>query len=433
MYKSGFGNHISFHMPGHKGKKFFPDDLTKFDTTEIDGTDNLYAPRGIIQAAQEHAAEVYGAGHTIFLTNGATAGIVSAILALSDERGVIIVARNCHKSVFSGIILSGAYPFYVYPKMYGDFAGSVAPLDIEQAILKNKDKRISAVALTSPTYEGITSDIKKILEITNRYGIPLIVDEAHGAHFPFSPDFPQNSAAVGADIVINSMHKTLPVFGQSALLHINAPKLVPKIMACLELTQTSSPSYLLMCAMDKFFEDYKAYDFGEYSRNLQDTRAVLKECKNIRLLENDDLSRLVFLAKDMGNFGNTLRDKYNVEIEGSFDGHAIAISTISDSIEDLRTLQNAVLETDRLYAPKEQKTAEYARTDTVISPRKAFFGKRRVVPIEHAAGEICAENIMLCPPAIPIIAAGEIITESIIANIPPILREINVTEEKYVK
>ena len=228
-----------FHMPGHK-RAFLPfANPYAIDITEIEGFDNLHHATGILQEAQQKAADLYGAQKTYYLVNGSTCGLLAAISAAVPRGGKILVARNCHKAVYHAMYLRQLVPVYLYPEdtAYG-IQGQVTPQMVQKQLKQTPD--IRAVVITSPTYDGVVSDIQSIADIVHAYGIPLIVDEAHGAHFGFSPEFPENATRLGADAVIMSVHKTLPAFTQTALLHLCSDRIAEKKGIDFDKADTSS-------------------------------------------------------------------------------------------------------------------------------------------------------------------------------------------------
>ena len=241
-----------FHMPGHKrNKKFLNDfyDFINLDFTEIDETDNMHKPEGIIKNSKEIISKTFGAEESYFLVNGSSCGIIASIMACLSPNEHILVARNCHISVYNGIILSGALPIYIYPTIKYNIPCGIDIENIKKAI--EKYKNIKAFILTSPTYEGFVCDIEKISNFLHKNNIILIVDEAHGAHFNFSNNFPKSALQCGADIVIQSFHKTLPAFTQCGVLHLKS-KIVDKhkLEKCLPIIQTTSPSYMFMMSIE---------------------------------------------------------------------------------------------------------------------------------------------------------------------------------------
>ena len=228
-----------FHMPGHK-RAFLPfANPYAIDITEIEGFDNLHHATGILQEAQQKAADLYGAKKTYYLVNGSTCGLLAAISAAVPRGGKILVARNCHKAVYHAMYLRQLVPVYLYPEdtAYG-IQGQVTPQMVRKQLEQTPD--IRAVVITSPTYDGVVSDVQNIADIVHAYGIPLIVDEAHGAHFGFSPEFPENATRLGADAVIMSVHKTLPAFTQTALLHLCSDRIAEKKGIDFDKADTSS-------------------------------------------------------------------------------------------------------------------------------------------------------------------------------------------------
>lgn len=297
-----------FHMPGHKRNtelmgKGLPYGI---DITEIDGFDDLHHADGILLELEQRIAKLYGADRSRILINGSTAGIMSAILGCVDRGGKLLVARNCHKSVYHAMELGGMEPVYLYPEFdtTWEINGVIEPEQIKDAL--EADPEIQAVMLVSPTYDGVVSDIRTIAEIVQSYQIPLIVDEAHGAHFGFHPYFPENSNRCGADVVIHSLHKTLPALTQTAVLHINGTiAKEEQIWHYLNMLQTSSPSYILMAGIDRCVgllerekEISKAnekgqallekeqYGFRQYVARLERLRTELQESlQNLKLVE----------------------------------------------------------------------------------------------------------------------------------------------------
>jgi len=412
-------NRTSFHIPGHKGKppvNFPSPDIFKLDTTEIYGTDNLYLPSGIIKHSQNAAAKLYGALGSIFLTGGVTAGVITAMAACLSAGDRALIARNCHMSVISGLIITGAAPVYISPVVTEhNIACGIDPKRVKDALQSEKD--IRAVIITSPTYEGVTSDIESISEITKAAGAYLIIDAAHGAHFPFSNNFPSHPR--GADMVICGLHKTLPVFGQSAILNIYNEKLLDKAAPALALTQTSSPSYLLMACIDLFFKNYSngLYDFDSYTRALLDVRSSLARLRRIKLLNNDDISRLVFLFNTGSpkEFSNILRERYQTDIEAAFTHHAIAVSSVADSVCDLENLARAVTDIDanREFPFKGDKPIfDITKIpEMVYTPRAAKDMPYEYADIAKCAGKVAWDTVTPYPPGIAAICPGEAIDD----------------------
>ena len=456
-------NNTTFHMPGHKfgkGFKLEDIDLTKIDVTEAYGLDNLYTADGIILEAEKLLANFYGSKETIFLTNGSTSGILASILATCGPNDKILVSRNCHHSVWSGLILAGCNPIYISPN-YNYEHGLMTDIDalgIEKALKDNED--IKAVLIVSPTYEGIVSDIEEIADVVHRYNKVLIIDEAHGAHFSVSDKFPISSVKLGADIVINSTHKTLPTLTQSALLHIATDRISKeKIIAALRMIQTSSPSYVMMGVMDyvrAYIEENRAEIESDYIENLTAFRENLRSnFKNLLLLDSGDIniekkkydiSKVIIYTKDITGYEleEILINKYNITLEASFKDYIILMTTLADDKEILDTLYNALIEIDNelskgasineekntvnkilnyagqsveklflQHINKDNYTQELKNIYdnkiiyTECTPREVYYANQTWIDLNEAEGKVAAENIMLYPPGIPVICLGE--------------------------
>ena len=297
----GESDFYPFHMPGHKRNPdsgFLPE-MYKIDITEIDGFDNLHQAEGIIKNAQEKAASLYHSKETFYLINGSTVGILTSIAALSDRGKKLIMARNCHKAVYHGAFLNQLETEYIYPKMIEEFGisdGITAQQvedKIQEIILREgisdeqAGKLIAGIVVTSPTYDGILSDVNSIVKIAHNYGIPVIVDQAHGAHFGFHSAFPENAVSDGADLVIHSTHKTLPAPTQTALLHYNSLLVsLETVKKYLRIYQSSSPSYVLMAGIDSCM-DFVKREGQERLEQLLISRKELsersKELKKIKI------------------------------------------------------------------------------------------------------------------------------------------------------
>ena len=246
-------DYYGFHMPGHKRNRNLMGNGLPYsiDITEIEGFDDLHHAANVLKEAQERAARVYGAQESHFLINGSTAGILSAVLGNTQRGDAVLVARNCHKSVYHGIYLNDLKPYYLYPEFRQDIElnTGISVSAVKTALKEHSE--IRAVIIVSPTYDGVLSDVRGIAQAVHEKGIPLIVDEAHGAHFGFHPYFPENALAKGADVVIHSVHKTLPALTQSALLHMQGSYANRrKVRKYLDMLQSSSPSYILMAGID---------------------------------------------------------------------------------------------------------------------------------------------------------------------------------------
>ncbi len=427
-----------FHMPGHKGGRLLMEDAVfHMDITEIPGFDNLHHCDGVIREAQQACARVFGAEESFFLVNGSTCGLEAAVLTVCSDNDKLLVARNCHKAIYSGCILSGANPVYFMPEFldYPYLPGGIAPRTVEQIISENRDAK--AVILTSPTYEGFVSDIKGIAEIVHQNNMALIVDEAHGAHFVYD-GFPTSAVHMGADIVIQSLHKTLPAPTQTALLHVSGQRIDrTRLREMLSLVQTSSPSYLFMTAMDRL----RAFVEGKegvrnYLMRLENFRSKMEKLQNIRLLGRElchksgiadlDIGKLVFYFPNGQTNGTEierlLSDKYKIQVEASSPDTIIAMTSVADSQEGFDRLQKAMFAIDGLpYNPCQKrrpvKRTYLSKPEISMPLRQAAFSPKRTFPWEEAIGKAAGEFAIPYPPGIPLIAPGEKITKKIIDNL----------------
>ena len=440
-----------FHMPGHKmGRGIDIKDVFAMDITEIDGFDNLHNPTDIIKQAQEDYAALFGAKHTFFAVNGATGALQAAIMAICGPDDKVIMARNCHRSVYSAMILTGARTVYVMPQYCGvsDLPGGITPESVEEAVNENPDAK--AIIITSPTAEGDVSDIRKIAEIAHKNNMVLIADEAHGAHFMFSHSFPETALEMGADIVVQSAHKTLPCPTQSSVIHIGGNMVdSEKVREALSIIETSSPSYVFMGTLDwcrEYLEKEGRKIYPEFTDFLINERKRLSVLKNMRLLDKDvcgkygikdiDVSKIVISSQNVNcvEISQILRQKYNMEMEMGCHGHFMAICTISDEKEKIKDLINAIIEIDKHIVPnKSQKhNLKFTSLNRVVSLRNAYYSKAEDVPYNEAAGRVSAEFLIPYPPGIPAVSPGELITEEALENIRLLYESgVEITGVKY--
>ena len=457
-------NIVPMHMPGAKRNSEligrYMDDMPApydIDITEIDGFDNMHNADGMIKKAFEKTAVLYGADESLFLVNGSTAGNMAAICGVTDKGDSIIVARNCHISVYNAIILNELDANYVYPQYddeYGYYKG-ISLREIKDTVEKNESmgKDIKAVVITSPTYEGNVSDIKNIAAYLHEHNIPLIVDEAHGAHFKFSCEFPQTAVEQGADIVINSVHKTLPSLTQTAVMHINYGYVnVSKVKRYWNIYQSTSPSYILMGSIDRcmsIIEKDGEYLFENYISKLKILRNKLGQLKNIKLIDSDDISKIVIGCDNAKILYDILLNEYGIQLEMSSLKYAIAMTSIFDSAEYYDRFYNALCEIDRRYnanninnsANNNQNYVEryniFNNTSSIkkadIKVNIADFKNEALMSIAKALnegdkngydkimmndsslyGRISAKMVYVYPPGIPILCPGEIISENVV-------------------
>ena len=419
-----------FHMPGHKrNKKFLPIDAVECDFTEITGLDALHSPSGIIKQAQDSLACFLGADESFILVNGGSGGILAAMLAVLSPGDIAITASNCHSSVQNGFIFTGAVPYYIDPIVCKE--GISTHIDSERIKDALSETKAKAVIIVSPTYEGIVSDIEKIAKLAHEKGAVLIVDECHGAHFPYSPYFPESAIRMGADIVVNSYHKTLPCFNQAAVLSIKG-KLVnrQRIKQAVSMTMTTSPSYPVMASVDHAKNSLTEEDFKKYTHNLDNLRKRLSKNKVFKLFEKPtdafDIDRgkiTVFVNTEEIDgiaLSKILREKYLFELEFCSKEYIIAMTSVADDFDMYIKFAEAVemLEKEYAYSKKDpQRSVVFSSPHIEATPRDIFFSEKETIPIQKSEGKICALAITAFPPDIPIIFPGERITKEKIERI----------------
>ncbi|SHH04298.1 arginine decarboxylase [Thermosyntropha lipolytica DSM 11003] len=435
---------IQFHVPGHKQGKGLPElaeyigyRALEMDANGMEDLDYINNPTGVIAEAEELCAEAFGAEHAYFLVNGTTSGVQAMIMSACSPGDKIIIPRNAHKSVIGGIILSGAVPVYVQPEINTELgiAMGVSVEKVKAAIREHPDAK--AVFVINPTYYGVVSDLKSIVNIAHAYGMAVLVDEAHGAHMYFHDDFPLTAMEAGADMSAASMHKTAGSMTQSSVLLLNSKTIMPStVRQVLNLTYTSSGSYLLLCSLDVARKQMATRGRELLSRTLdlaRETRYQLnrideiyafgKELKGTPGCFDFDETKLGINIAGLGYTGYQmeakLRREYNIQIELADLYNILAIMSIADRRENLKALVKALTE----IAHKSNRKGLINSTripyhpEMVVTPREAFYSPKKVIRLEDAAGEIAGENIMAYPPGIPVVCMGERITSDIVEYI----------------
>lgn len=421
-----------FHMPGHK--RNFAESIIPYeiDLTEIYDFDNLHGANGCIKAVQEKAAKLYSVKYANMLVNGATGGILAAIRSLTNFGDKVIIARNCHKSVYNAVELFGIDAEYILPKQDDEFGifMSVTPEQVENA-LKNSGAKL--VVVTSPTYEGVVSDIKSIADICHKYNARLFVDEAHGAHFPFSSDFPTEAVSLGADVAVVSLHKTLPSLTQTALLLTNDESLSHTFEKNLTVFETSSPSYILMSSVEICL-DYIQNSRDKFYKYISDIKAFRHKCKKLRHLKlmnksdcafDYDIGKLVISTKNIDISGvelsQKLRQEYKIELEMAYSDYVIAMTSVCDSTEGFKRLSKALNEIDATInnCAEINKAINYSSLlpEKIMKSGDINSKKELSVSLTNSEGKVSAEYVWAYPPGIPIVVAGELIDENIINQI----------------
>lgn len=410
-----------FAMPGHKGKTaFFPLLHPRMDVTELDGFDNLHHAEGVIAQMQQNIAALTGAEAAYALVGGSSSGNMAALLACLQDGDEVLLSRNCHLSVYRGLVLTGAVPVYLTPEREADFAGPVAPKTVEAALAAHP--KAKAVVLVSPTYEGLCCDLAAIADLVHAKNIPLIVDEAHGAHFGFDPHFPQSAIAQGADIAVQSWHKTLPSPTMTAVLLTQGERIDrTRLEEALRTVQSTSPSYLLMAAIDHCCHLLTAQGaalFADYAKNLFALREKLQGLNNISLLPCGpyaDAGKLVLLPKNAT--GTALKEAllaHGLYMEAAGPKHVLAMTSVADEAADFDRLYAALKEIDEVGLPEETVTLPpvFTQTPTALrTPRAAYFAPKVRIPLTEAAGRVSMGFLTPYPPGIPLAAPGEILTK----------------------
>ncbi|MHB8171043.1 MAG: aminotransferase class I/II-fold pyridoxal phosphate-dependent enzyme [Thermincolia bacterium] len=442
---------IPFHVPGHKQgrglhefRDYVGEQVMAIDLTCFDGTDNICNPLDVIKEAQELAADAYGADYAYFLVNGTTSGIQAMIMSVCQPGDKLIVPRNAHKSAIGGIILSGAIPVYIQPEIDQDFGIpiGVTPEAVRRALAEHSDAK--GVFIVNPTYYGFASNLKEIVDITHSYEIPVIVDEAHGAHLPFHPDLPMSAMAAGADLSAVSTHKMGGSLTQSSILLLKEGLVNPKrVKAVLNLSQTTSPSYILLASIDVARKQMvqqgrsmldQATELAHYARReigaIEGLGVVGDDMLGQPGCHGWDSTKLIVDVRGLGMSGfeveNLLRRKYKIQVELADLYNVLFIISIGDDKNMLDYLINSMRDIATRQTVKNVIKLPADLPDTpeqVVSPQEAFYSDTRLVALEEAEGKISAEMIMAYPPGIPIICPGEVITQEIIEYVRVLKQE----------
>lgn len=405
-----------FCMPGHKRNFHIPgfENPYAFDITEVEGFDNLHHPSGILKEMQEDMQEIYRVPHVFFSVNGSTAGMLAAISAVPPS-GAVCVARNCHKSVFDGISVSGRNVYYLYPEEIIEDSmvfGGIDPDAVERML--ERHSLIRAVVITSPTYEGFLSDVEAIADVAHRHDALLIVDEAHGAHLPYHSAFPVSALYLGADIVVQSLHKTLPSLNQTALVFVNGDgELARRVQRTLSTFTTTSPSYGLLASMEYCVrwcvENEDAFD--EYVENLLSFRRRFAELDAVCLLGEElkgtysvfdvDPSKLLFYSNKMSgcDLSRYLLKEHKIQMEAAGLTHTLGMTSVMDTEEGFKRLHKALAAA--------AKIPSYPG-DPVLSAKQ--IGEIALTYISKTDA-VYKDFIYLYPPGCPIVAPGEIFTK----------------------
>lgn len=424
-------NRILFTTPSHNqgefivpvcssliGRKFYGSDYS-----EIEGFDNLSRPTGIIKLAQDEAARIYGTKATFFLTNGSTSGIVAAMLAMLNRSDKVLIARNCHKSVYNGLVLTGAVPVWVMPHYNSDW-GIYEPVNydyIEETLRKNSD--IKLFIMTNPTYEGLMTDVYRVSSICRKYGVKLLVDEAHGALWQFHKALGTPALLQGADVVVQSLHKTSGALNPSALLHISAESgLEPKsFQDALNLITTTSPSYPLLLNIEgtiNYLNSEKGkLKISELVKNVNRFIRTVREIPNLEVFSyNNDITKILVRVTNMSGFelSDILFEKYNIEDELANEKSVLFLTGIGTAKLKLKKLEKALIE---ICANNIKITNDNDfQSDSILpEPRVRYIPSLiwnkpyKEVELKYALSRVSMELIIDYPPGIPILLPGEVI------------------------
>ena len=434
---------VPFDVPGHKRgrgnpelKELLGEKCVSLDVNSMKPLDNLCHPMSVIKEAEELAAEAFGADHSFFMVGGTTSAVQAMVLTACRAGDKIILPRNVHKSVINALVLCGAVPVYVNPavdKKLGIALGMELE-ELEKAIHENPDA--VSVLVNNPTYYGICSDLRGIVKLAHENKMLCLVDEAHGTHLYFEKSLPVSAMEAGADMASVSMHKSGGSLTQSSLLLVNKTVNWEYVAQIINLTQTTSASYLLLSSLDisrrnlalRGEESFgKVKKMAEYAReeinSIGGYYAYGAEIVNGKSIYDFDVTKLSVYTRDIGLAGievyDLLRDEYDIQIEFGDIANILAYISIGDRIQDIERLVGALADIKRLYSkdPASLMAAEYIAPKVCVSPQKAFYSDKVAFPLKETAGRICSEFVMCYPPGIPILAPGELITEDIIEYI----------------
>jgi arginine decarboxylase len=431
---------VPFDVPGHKRGRGNPE-LTAFlgekcmnvDVNSMKPLDNLCHPVSVIRDAEQLAAEAFGAAYAFFMVGGTTSAVQAMIMTACKKGDKIILPRNVHTSVINALIICGAVPVYVNPEIDHRLGISLGMSysGVEAAIKANPDAK--AVLVNNPTYYGICSNIRKITEYAHANGMQVLADEAHGTHFYFGRDLPMSAMAAGADMASVSMHKSGGSLTQSSLLLAGKNINAHYARQIINLTQTTSGSYLLLSSLDISRKNLalngkdifdRVREMAQYARDeinaIGDYYAYSKEIVNGDTVFDFDTTKLSINTLGLGLAGvevyDILRDDYDIQVEFGDIGNILAYISVGDSQKNLERLVSALADIRRLY--KKDRTGmlrvEYISPKVVTTPQKAFYADKRSLALEECAGEVCAENVMSYPPGIPILSPGEEVTKEIV-------------------
>jgi arginine/lysine/ornithine decarboxylase len=434
---------VPFDVPGHKRGRgnrelteFLGEKCMSVDVNAMKPLDNLCHPVSVIREAEELAADAFGASGAVFMVGGTTSAVQAMILSTCKKGDKLILPRNVHTSVISALILCGATPVYVNPQIDKRLGISLGMSlgDLEAAIRQNPDAK--AVLVNNPTYYGVCSDLSGITQLAHSVNMRVLADEAHGTHFYFGEDMPVSAMAAGADMAAVSMHKSGGSLTQSSLLLTGGSVNAHYVRQIINLTQTTSGSYLLLSSLDISRNNLaingraifrRVVDMAEYARGeinrIGDYDAYSRELINGDTVFDFDRTKLSVNTLGIGLAGievyDILRDEYDIQVEFGDIGNILAYISVGDTDKNIERLVSALADIRRLYKRDRSGMLEYEYISPVVltTPQEAFYAEKESVPLEQTLGEICAETVMSYPPGIPILSPGEQITKEIIGYI----------------
>lgn len=434
---------VPFDVPGHKRGRGNPELVqllgercVGIDVNSMKPLDNLCHPESVIKEAEELAADAFGAAHAFLMVGGTTSSVQAMVLSACKAGEKIILPRNVHKSAINALVLCGAVPVYIDPKVdkHLGIPLGMEYADVKAAIDANPDAK--AIFVNNPTYYGICSDLKALVKLAHEHGMLALVDEAHGTHLSFQSKLPISAMDAGADMAAVSMHKSGGSLTQSSLLLLGPGMNEGHVAQIINLTQTTSGSYLLMASLDISRRNLalrgetsfaKVAEMAQYAREeinaIGGYYAYGAELINGRSIYDFDVTKLAVHTRDIGLAGievyDLLRDEYDIQIEFGDLGNILAYISIGDRIQDIERLVGALADIKRLYEREASNlfSAEYLPPIVAATPQKAFYADKETLPLADTAGRICSEFVMCYPPGIPILAPGEVITEEIIEYI----------------
>ena len=431
---------VPFDVPGHKRGRGNPEltallgeQCVKLDVNSMKPLDNLCHPVSVIREAEELAAEAFGAAHAFLMVGGTTSAVQSMVLSVAKRGEKIILPRNVHRSVMGAMVLCGAIPVYIDPAC-DDRLGiplGMSVSDVERAIRENPDAK--AILVNNPTYYGICSDLRRIVQLAHAHGMLCLADEAHGTHFYFGENLPVSAMAAGADMAAVSMHKSGGSLTQSSLLLCGPAMSEGHVRQIINLTQTTSGSYLLLSSLDISRRNLalrgkeafaRVVELAEYARHeinaIGGYYAFSRELCNGDSIYDFDTTKLSVNTLRVGLAGievyDLLRDEYDIQIEFGDLGNILAYLSIGDRPREIERLVSALSEVRRRFGGSEAglMKQEYIEPDVAVSPQDAFYAEHESLPLLETEGRVCSEFVMCYPPGIPILAPGERITREIL-------------------